>query len=225
MSDSVLCLSDSGVAPLQVVTRDESGLACRSSVARWSWIASRRCPRSRDPHAIRLIRRIGGHIDSAASSRRSITTALRSAVQHESGSAHGVVARSGPSALRTAWLATVLNGDPGRAGHGDGLRAGRPTQKPGDSESPWRYSAALGCCDRRVRAMLGRGQPEAAARPLGLRSAEAPARAEGGREPALNQIECLVWVVVTVLRLMTPCFRLQLCLSSSANRASILDAM
>ena len=122
MSDSVLHLSDNRSAALQEAVGADTGLGWRARVARWRRIASRRCPRSRDLNAIRLIRRIGGLIDSAAASRRSITTASRNAVNREPGSAHGVVARAGLAALRTAGLAAVLGGDLGRAGHDDGRR-------------------------------------------------------------------------------------------------------
>ncbi len=47
------------------------------------------------PARFRLIRWIHGFIDSAASFGQSITTASRSAVNREPGSAHRVVARTG----------------------------------------------------------------------------------------------------------------------------------
>ena len=124
MSDSVLHLSDNRSAALQEAVGADTGLGWRARVARWRRVTSRRRPRSRDLNAIRVIRRIGGLIDSAASSRRSITTASRNAVNRERGSAHGVVARAGLAALRTAGLAAVLGGDLGRAGPGDGRRGG-----------------------------------------------------------------------------------------------------
>jgi hypothetical protein len=131
MSDSVLHLSDNRSAALQEAVGADTGLGWRARVARWRSIASRRCPRSRDLNAIRLIRRIGGLIDSAAASRRSITTASRNAVNREPGSAHGVVARAGLAALRTAGLAAVLGGDLGRAGHDEGSSGWElPTRKP-----------------------------------------------------------------------------------------------
>jgi len=131
MSDSVLHLSDNRSAALQEAVGADTGLGWRARVARWRRVTSRRRPRSRDLNAIRVIRRIGGLIDSAASSRRSITTASRNAVNRERGSAHGVVARAGLAALRTAGLAAVLGGDLGRAGHDEGSSGWElPTRKP-----------------------------------------------------------------------------------------------
>ena len=72
--------------------------------------------RFRDPHAIRLIRWIRACIDAATSCGRSITTASRSAVKCEPSSAHGVVARTGLAALRTARLAAALDEGLDRAG-------------------------------------------------------------------------------------------------------------
>ena len=124
MSDSVLHLSDNRSAVPEEVVRADTGLGWRSSMAGWARIASQRRLRSRDRNAIRLIPRIGGLIDSAASSRRSITTASRNAVQRELGSTHGVVVRAELATLRTARLAGLLDGDLGRAGQDDGRRVG-----------------------------------------------------------------------------------------------------
>ena len=74
------------------------------------------------PERIRSIRWIRGFIDSTASFSQSITTASRNAVNRESGSVHGVVARTGLVTLRTARLAAVLDEDLGRAGRDDGCR-------------------------------------------------------------------------------------------------------
>jgi hypothetical protein len=116
MSDSVLHFSDNRVAALQQVVRAETGLGWRSSPARWKMIAGRKHSRFRDPHAIRLIRWIRACIDAATSCSRSITTASRSAVKCEPSSAHGVVARTGLAALRTARLAAALDEGLDRAG-------------------------------------------------------------------------------------------------------------
>ncbi len=54
MSDSVLHFSDIRVAASQEMVMAETDLGCRSSVARWTMIASQTHSRFRDPHAIRL---------------------------------------------------------------------------------------------------------------------------------------------------------------------------
>jgi hypothetical protein len=71
-----------------------------------------------------LIRWIRGFIDSAASFGQSITTASRSAVNREPGSAHGGVARTGLAKLRKARLAVVLDEDLDRAGRNEFVGVG-----------------------------------------------------------------------------------------------------
>ena len=80
--------------------------------------------RFRYPHAIRLIRLIRASVDSAAPFSRSITTASRSAVNRESGSVHGVDARTRLAALRAARLAAVLEEEHDRADSDAGDHAG-----------------------------------------------------------------------------------------------------
>jgi hypothetical protein len=71
-----------------------------------------------------LIRWIRGFIDSAALFGQSITTASRSAVNREPGSAHGGVARTGLAKLRKARLAVVLDEDLDRAGRNEFVGVG-----------------------------------------------------------------------------------------------------
>jgi hypothetical protein len=115
MSDSVLHFSDNRIAALREIVRAETGLGWKSGPASWKMIASRKRSRFRYPHAIRLIRWIRAFVDSAAPFGRSIATASRSAVNRESGSVHGVVARTRLAALRAARLAAVLEAEHDRA--------------------------------------------------------------------------------------------------------------
>jgi hypothetical protein len=115
MSDSVLHFSDNRIAALQDIERAETGLGRSSTPASRRLIMSRRCSRFRYPHTNRLIRWIRAFVDSDAPFGRSITTASRSAVNRESGFAHGVVARTRLAALRVARLAAVLEEEHDRA--------------------------------------------------------------------------------------------------------------
>jgi hypothetical protein len=115
MSDSVLHFSDNRIAALREIVRAETGLGRSSTPARRRLITSRKRSRFRYPHIIRLIRWIHAFGDSDAPFGRSITTASRSAVNRESGSVHGVVARTRLAALRAARLATVLEEEHDRA--------------------------------------------------------------------------------------------------------------
>jgi len=115
MSDSVLHFSDNRIAALREIVRADTGLVWKSDPASWRLITSRRRSRFRYPHTNRLIRWIRAFVDSDAPSGRSITTASRSAVNRESGSVHGVDARTRLAALRAARLAAVLEEEHDRA--------------------------------------------------------------------------------------------------------------
>ena len=115
MSDSVLHFSDNRIAALRDIERAETGLGRSSTPAGRRLITSRRRSRFRYPHANRLIRWIRASVDSAAPFSRSITTASRSAMKCERGSALGVAVCAGLAALRAARLATVLEEEHDRA--------------------------------------------------------------------------------------------------------------
>ena len=142
MSDSVLHFSDSRFAALQDIERAETGLGRSSTPARRRLITSRKRSRFWYPHAICLIRWIRAFVDSDAPFGRSITTASTSAVNRESGFAHGVVARSRLAALRAARLAAVLEEEHDRADSdaedhvGDVRGAGVPGMLTQRSRSP-----------------------------------------------------------------------------------------
>jgi len=148
MSDSVLHFSDSRFAALQHIETAETGLGWSSTPARRRLITSRRRSRFWYPHTIRLIRLIRlirwirASVDSAAPFGRSITTASRCAVNRESGSVHGVVARTRLAAPRAARLAAVLEEEHDRADSdvgdhvGDVRCAGVPGMLTQRSRSP-----------------------------------------------------------------------------------------
>ena len=115
MTDSVLHFSDNRIAALREIVRAETGLGWKSGPASWKMITSRKRSRFRYPHANRVIRWIRAFVDSDAPFGRSITTASRSAVHRESGSVHGVVARTRLVALRAACFAAVLEEELDRA--------------------------------------------------------------------------------------------------------------
>jgi hypothetical protein len=124
MSDSVLHFSDNRFGALQEVVWVETGLGRSSTPARRRLITSRRRSRFQYPHTDRLIRWIRAFGDSDAPFGRSVTTASRSAVNREPGSAHGGVARTQLAKLRKARLAVVLDEDLDRAGRNEFVGVG-----------------------------------------------------------------------------------------------------